>query len=159
MRNDRVHRGMVTAVACAVLAVGLGACQQAADGGDPTPSEEVTTLEPSDAATTEAPDDGAHDPPTGDAEDRVSAAVADLADRQGVAATDIEAGPLEEVTWPNGALGCPDPQQSYTEALVAGTRLILTLDGEEYAYHGEASGPLTYCANPQPPIEADIETS
>lgn len=43
-----------------------------------------------------------------------------------------------ELTWPDSALGCPEPGAVYAQALVDGYRIQLT-DGEEsYVYHGAA---------------------
>jgi hypothetical protein len=39
----------------------------------------------------------------------------------------------QAVTWNNGALGCPSPGQSYTQALVDGMQVIVTDDGTRYA--------------------------
>lgn len=40
----------------------------------------------------------------------------------------------EAVTWPDSSLGCPSPGMSYTQALVDGMRVIVTVDGEQYDY-------------------------
>lgn len=38
------------------------------------------------------------------------------------------------VTWPNGALGCPEPGVMYTQALVTGQQVVVSADGREYDY-------------------------
>ncbi|TDE94794.1 hypothetical protein EXU48_08325 [Occultella glacieicola] len=103
----------------------------------------------------EEPTDDDTDDPGDDVDPAVSAAVDDLAERLDVAADDIEAGSLESVTWRDGAIGCPVPDQAYTQALVEGRRLILTSGGEEYAYHGAGEDPLVYCETPEEPFEVD----
>lgn len=65
----------------------------------------------------------------------VDAATADLADRLDVTAEEIAFVLFERVTWPDGSLGCPKPGMMYTQALVEGSRTLLTFDGVEYPYH------------------------
>jgi hypothetical protein len=65
----------------------------------------------------------------------------------------IEVVSAEEVTWPDGALGCPEPDGMYTQALVEGYRIVLDVDGQEVHYHGARGEPPFYCADPQDPAE------
>jgi hypothetical protein len=70
---------------------------------------------------------------------------ADLADRLQVDPTQIEIVSAERVTWPDGSLGCPQPGQFYTQALVDGSRVILGIDNRSrvYVYHaGSDSQPF-----------------
>ncbi|MBZ2196782.1 hypothetical protein [Occultella gossypii] len=131
--------------------LGLSGCGGAEEpgGGDPPSDSTEETQEPTDDATDETTGSGDADDPA------VSAAVDDLAERLGVDTGDIEVGPLEAVTWRDGAIGCPVPDQVYTQALVEGRRLILTAEGEEYAYHGAGEDALVYCETPEEPLETD----
>lgn len=73
-----------------------------------------------------------------DAQDQfpiIAPARADLAQRLRVAPEDLEVIAAEEVTWPDGSLGCPEPGMSYTQAVVEGSRVVLRLDGRIYVYH------------------------
>jgi len=45
-------------------------------------------------------------------------------------------------------MGCPQPDLMYTQALVPGRRLVLTVDGTDYAYHGGQTGEYFFCENP-----------
>jgi len=63
---------------------------------------------------------------------RWDAIVADLSDR-GVTGTP-ELVSADAVTWNNGALGCPSPGVSYTQALVDGMRVVVTVDDKTYDY-------------------------
>lgn len=148
----------VGGVAAVVLALGLAACQPSPDDdGDASPGDgDVTTLTPTEEPTTDPTTDPTQ---TGPLDERSQAAVDDLAQRLGVSPDEIEVGPLEEVTWRDGAIGCPQPGQSYTQALVPGARLILVVDGTQYAYHGEGDEPLFYCEDPEEPLPSDDATA
>ncbi|HET8778129.1 MAG TPA: hypothetical protein VFN76_10750 [Candidatus Limnocylindria bacterium] len=52
----------------------------------------------------------------------------------GVDPDQIEVVSVEEVTWNSGALGCPEPGQVYTQALVDGLRVIVAVDSTEYDF-------------------------
>lgn len=50
----------------------------------------------------------------------------------------------EQVTFTDGSLGCAEPGQSYTQALVDGMRVVISVDGTTYDYRlGE--GDLKLC--------------
>ena len=83
----------------------------------------------------------------------VGEAVAALAADTGRDAADIEVVAHERVTWRNGALGCPEPGRSYTQALVPGYRIELTLDGETVSYHGSSDGAPFRCDDPEEPAD------
>jgi hypothetical protein len=80
------------------------------------------------------------------------AAIADLAERQGVDPATITVISDEDVTWRSGAIGCPDPDMMYTQALVPGTRIILELDGSRYKYHSGGPRSIFLCEHPEPPV-------
>ena len=67
--------------------------------------------------------------------DLVSQAALDLARRLKVAADEIELLTVEAVTWPDGSIGCPQPDQLYTQALVEGHRIVLGYGERVYLYH------------------------
>ena len=83
------------------------------------------------------PDQGHSDPAL---ESVVQVAVADLAARIGGDPDAIEVLKAERVTWPNGALGCPQPGMMYTEALVGGFQVVLATDHRTrvFDYHAGA---------------------
>ncbi|QZY29110.1 hypothetical protein [Nocardioides coralli] len=93
------------------------------------------------------------DPVTSSSEDRVGPvdeAVADLASRLVVAPGEIEVVESEAVTWNDGALGCPQPGEMYTQAQVAGHRILLRAQDRTWPYHsGGGRGPFL-CENLQP---------
>ncbi len=67
--------------------------------------------------------------------DDVAFALNDLASRLGVAADAISVVRVEEVDWPDGSLGCPQPDMRYTQALVNGTFIQLRAGDQLYNYH------------------------
>lgn len=75
----------------------------------------------------------------------LSAMVADLAGRLGVAESAIEVLQAQAVTWNDGSIGCPKPGMSYTQALVDGYWVILGFDGVLYDYHASRSGYFFLC--------------
>jgi len=72
--------------------------------------------------------------------DQVAWSVGDLARRQGAAPQSIAVVNARPVNWRSGAVGCPEPGMSYTEALVPGVSVLLKLDDVLYAYHAKAGG-------------------
>ncbi len=153
---------VVSTLASLLLASGCG--QEAVDTessptGRPTPA---TTNSPDQDLTTVT-----ETAPSPTATPRVAAAITDLATRQDIPATQVTVVELTEVTWADGAIGCPQPGMQYSQALVPGQLLILTIDGaasesasssdrRRFAYHAGRGGPFRYCADPQPPTSAGV---
>ncbi len=80
-------------------------------------------------------------------------AVSDLADRLGVDESAITIVSIEEVTWSDGSLGCPEPGMMYTQALENGSMIVVEVDGTEYQYHSGAGRDPFYCATPIAPVD------
>ncbi len=58
----------------------------------------------------------------------------------------------EAVTWPDGAIGCPQPGTMYTQALVPGWRFVVS-DGQRFlVYHASQRGAWVWC----PPARAAL---
>lgn len=81
----------------------------------------------------------------------VQAAITAEAERLAVERDAVEVVAYEAVTWPDGAIGCPEPGKMYPQALVDGHRLILSVAGSEASYHAGSAGTFRYCANPTAP--------
>lgn len=116
----------------------------------PTPADQATPVAPTSTAPSSRPT--AAPPPLGGQgeapADKVAAAIADLARRTGADPAAITIVSAEAVTWSDGSLGCPQPGMAYTQALVDGYRLILRLNGVDYAYHAAVNGDFFYCERP-----------
>ena len=75
----------------------------------------------------------------------IDAAIADAASRLAVSADAIEVVSALRVTWPDGSLGCPEPDMQYTQALVPGWRIFLRANGRTLDYHAAANGHVSLC--------------
>lgn len=78
-------------------------------------------------------------------EQAVDAALQDLAERSGLSVEAISVVAARQVTWSNGALGCPEEGMMYTQALVEGFYIRLSDGEKEYAYHAGRDGQPFYC--------------
>jgi hypothetical protein len=75
----------------------------------------------------------------------VAPARADLARRLGVDPEELEVISTEQVEWPDGSLGCPQPGMSYTQALEDGSKVVLGHDDRVYVYHAGADDQPFLC--------------
>ena len=66
----------------------------------------------------------------------IQLAQADLARRLNVSTAAIQVLEAKAVTWRDGSLGCPQPGMMYTQALVDGYFIRLSVGGIDYDYHG-----------------------
>ena len=68
----------------------------------------------------------------------------------------------QPVTWRSGALGCPRPEMSYTQALVPGILIILKAHDTVYRYHSKLAGQPFYCPRKRVekpmPLEGEMGT-
>jgi len=53
----------------------------------------------------------------------------------------------ESAIWPDGALGCPIPDEMYTQAQVEGYWIVLKSANKEYDYRASAKGYFKRCKN------------
>ncbi len=65
----------------------------------------------------------------------VTQAKTDLANRLSIDPEQVELLEAASVTWPDGSLGCPQPDMSYTQVQVDGLRLRLRVADQIYEYH------------------------
>lgn len=76
-------------------------------------------------------------------------AMKDLVKRTGLSLDQITLVSDEAVTWPDGALGCPQPGMVYMQVLVDGSRIVLEAGGKSYEYHSGDQRGAFLCTNPQ----------
>lgn len=62
----------------------------------------------------------------------------ELAERLGVPFESVIVGDAQPVQWRSSALGCPQPDRAYMQALVPGVRILLLVGGDTYTYHAAA---------------------
>lgn len=76
---------------------------------------------------------------------QIDAARRDLAQRLGIDVAAIEVASVEEVTWPDGALGCPQPGMVYIQVLIDGLHILLRVGDQLYPYHSGRNQPPFLC--------------
>jgi hypothetical protein len=97
---------------------------------------------------------------TGGLQAKVDWALQDAAQRTRLDAARLRVALAEAVTWPDGALGCPEPGRQYAQALVSGYRIRIVAGSETLEYHGSQRGQPFFCpaSRIQPPAAADPRT-
>jgi hypothetical protein len=176
------QRQRVVALAAA-LALALTACGVATDDSSGPPAQTGSTSAPTQDRTTSPADDGSASTPTEEdsvkpnpipaptpgpgglptgpvpdsvrERDDVVAAVQDYAKRMNVGVEDVTVEGFAAVTWSDGSLGCPQPGMMYTQALVPGYQLVLSVDGTLASYHSAQGKPFSYCASPTAPAQTN----
>ena len=76
---------------------------------------------------------------------QVAQAKADLAQRLKIPEEAIQVVRVEEVIWPDGSLGCPQPGIEYPQVPQDGLRIVLEVEGERYEYHSGGTRPPFLC--------------
>lgn len=90
----------------------------------------------------------------------VEMAVADLAARLSLDQSAVEVVSVEELTWPDPSLGCPQPGMKYQQIPVDGYRIRLRVAGQTYAYHGGGNRPRPFlCQRPARTRAAEGDSS
>ena len=76
----------------------------------------------------------------------------DLAGRTGVAPEKISVIQAQAIVWNDGSLGCPQPGVMYTQALVNGFWVVLSVGDQKYDYRAAETGYFFLCERGLPPI-------
>ena len=86
--------------------------------------------------------------------EQVAFSLKDLATRLNVDPATVSLSGATPVTWRSGALGCPEPEMSYTQALVPGIWIMLRVGNTAYRYHAKPGGEPFFCPDEraEPPI-------
>ena len=129
-------RPRLASVAVAALLLALGACVPRAESG-------------SDAAPERSPEPevAAQDTPSGEVPaDFLDKVIGDLVEKEGLQRDDIQVERAESVIWPDGALGCPQPGDMYTQAQVPGYWVVLRVGDNRYDYRMAAQGYFRRCS-------------
>jgi hypothetical protein len=83
------------------------------------------------------------------------AVVSDAARRLGVAESAVVLSGAEQVTWNDGAMGCPKPGQMYTQAIVPGYRIVAKTASAEIVYHTDSRSYVVPCSGAANPVPGD----
>ncbi|MEO6409733.1 MAG: hypothetical protein ABIO45_13395 [Burkholderiaceae bacterium] len=76
----------------------------------------------------------------------IQAVLADAASRMRLDPSQVKLVSSENVTWPDGSLGCPVPGMLYTMAIVAGYRIRIQTGAQRLQYHAASNGKWLLCA-------------
>jgi len=71
--------------------------------------------------------------------------LAEAARLSGDPADEIATVRAEPAVWPDGSLGCPRPDEMYTQALVDGYWVVLEADGVPYDFRVRSDGTFKLC--------------
>ncbi len=145
MRQHRVTTSLLGA-----LALLLAACGGATDESPPA-SQDVDEAAPDAEDDDEDADDVEDGDAPADLDEFLDQAIAAAVAERGVAEEEIEVLRAEEVEWPDGARGCPEEGEMYTQAIVPGYLAVLDVAGEEQYWHGAEDEAPFHCEDPQAP--------
>ncbi len=81
-----------------------------------------------------------------DRDGMVRQALEDLKARLEVTDEEVVVEAVEETTWPDTSLGCPEEGMMYAQVLTPGYRIVLRARGEQHTYHA-GGGRVIYCEN------------
>jgi hypothetical protein len=152
-----VSRRLLILVVVGAVSVGCGNAHAGVSARDPVnrgPSGVVSgrfddRQAPGDIVSSAEPAGQTPPQPTSES---VQFAMADLGRRLGMDPSAITLLAVEDVTWSDSSLGCPESGMAYMQVLTPGQRIQLGADGQVYEYHGGRTGMPRYCERPEPPI-------
>jgi hypothetical protein len=137
-----IRRKTASALMLGGLSLALGACAP-----QPEPEAKPSATGPAAEQTVEVRLSVAAD--AGEVpEDLLQGIIEDLTRQESLAVADIEVERAEAVIWPDGALGCPRPDEMYTHAEVPGYWIALHAEGQRYDYRAAAAGHFRRCDTP-----------
>ena len=147
---------------CLLLAVMTCGCAGSAGTNDDSPATEWTDAQReaeierriearrqlADTQPTRVPVEESA-PVIGEVPDELLDAIrADLGKRLGIETKDLEPVRAESVNWNDGSLGCPKPDQVYTQAITPGYHIVFEIDDTSYDYRAKRNGFFMLCELP-----------
>ena len=130
--------------------------------GGRAPSRKSSNPTSQPARRPETPPEAAATPEAATLAQWVELAKQDLVRTLGISLSSIEVEEARYVTWPDGSLGCPEPDRMYTEALVPGGLIQLEAEGRHFRYHCADTRAPFHCPHPSgsplpPKIPMDVQ--
>jgi hypothetical protein len=124
-----------------------GSARPAPTAGAPTGvTLEIRPIEsPRPVESPSPPVIAAASPAPGRTEALVALAVADAAQRTGIAAAEVVVQRVESREWPDRSLGCPRPGVGYAQVITPGYMIVVQARGQELEYHTD-QGQVIACA-------------
>jgi hypothetical protein len=122
--------------------------------GGPADTSTSTGAEPPDSTapkTPITPNTTALTSATYLSDDLIEQVKTQASDESGVPAADFQVETAARVTWSDGSLGCPQPGQSYTQALVDGYWIVLGHEGETFDYRATLDADFRRCVGGMAP--------
>lgn len=80
----------------------------------------------------------------------------EVANATGSTLADLTLVEARAVTWSDASLGCPEPGQMYTQALVDGFWVVIEVEGIEYDFRVGENGAFRLCPEGQGEPPADL---
>jgi hypothetical protein len=130
------------ATASLLLLAACAAPAGAPEASSPDASSSPSPIETEPASASPDPAASAPDGVPQAAWDEIMEDLASRVDGPLAGATVVKA---ERMNWNDGSLGCPQPGQVYTQALVDGFQVILEVDGREFDYRVGAGSVVHLC--------------
>lgn len=112
----------------------LSGCGTSTGGGAATP-----TLPTSPGAIVVAS-------PSPESPPAVQAALADAAAQLGVGASQLHVDQVTPRDWPDSSLGCPRPDEMYSQIVTPGYLIIITSAGKRLEYHSDTQSRVVLCS-------------
>ena len=139
MTTSRFPAPLATLLLLAACAAPAGApSASATDAASSRAPFETVTPSPSEDAASGAP-------PEGVPEAAWTAIIDDLSRRLGEPVVDPTVLSAVARTWNDGSLGCPQPGQLYTQALVEGFQVVIEVNGEQFDYRVGRGADIRLC--------------
>ncbi len=126
-----------------VIALLLAGCAAPGASVDPSSLESSPPASVTDRPSPSNDDTAAA--PAGIPDEVWAAVLEDLSRRLDRPITEPVIASAKSVTWNDGSLGCPKPDQAYTQALVDGFQIVVEVDDEQFDYRSAGGDSVRLC--------------
>src|SRR5690625_3577636 len=140
VRHSPLKPALFKAALVIFMATLLSACPQSGEQA----ADNAASAD-SDSSSETIQGDIMSDNPQVSLDEAVELARQDLAERAAVNDSDITTVEARQVTWANGAVGCPEQGMMYPQALVDGYFILLRAADQDWPYHAGRTGRPFHC--------------